>query len=228
MPVNVAMLGYNRAGLDIYDWLVEQDDVKLIGLFTTHEQLSTITTFDLDFIISAGYHHRIPERIINHPTVACINIHPSYLPYNRGADPNVWSIAEGTPAGVSIHLVEPDIDTGPVIAQMQVQTDFADTGLDLHQRLEDAQLECFKQAWPEIRSGEFDADPQHETDATSHTRSDLHDLCQLHPNDQYNTKELLDILRALTHPPYENAHIEVDGETYYLEVSIRQAEQGAD
>src|SRR5882672_11396193 len=28
-----------------------------------------------------------------------INLHPSYLPYNRGQYPNVWSIVEGTPAG---------------------------------------------------------------------------------------------------------------------------------
>ena len=223
MTFNVAMFGYNRAGLDIYHWLAEQDDVRLIGLFTTKEQLSMITEFDLDFIISAGYHHRIPERIIDHPSVACINIHPSFLPYNRGADPNVWSIVEGTPAGVSIHLVEPDLDTGPVIAQMRVPTDFSDTGLDLHRRLEDAQIECFKQAWPDIKAGEFELDPQSETDATSHTRGDLHELCRLHPDDQYTVKELLDILRALTHPPYENAHIEVDGDRYYIDVSLHRA-----
>ena len=223
MNRTVALLGYNRAGLEIYKWLVGRKDVDVIGLFTTNEQLETITKLDIDFIVSAGYDHRIPEHIIDHPHEACINVHPSYLPYNRGKDPNVWSIVEGTPAGVSIHLVEPDLDTGPVIAQMRVPTDFSDTGLDLHQRLEDAQIECFKQAWPDIKPGEFEVDPQSETDATSHTRSDLHDLCRLHPNDEYTVKELLDILRALTHPPYENAHIEVDGDRYYIDVSLHRA-----
>ena len=32
-----------------------------------------------------------------------VNLHPAYLPHNRGAYPNVWSIVERTPAGVTLH-----------------------------------------------------------------------------------------------------------------------------
>ena len=46
-----------------------------------------------------------------------INLHISYLPYNRGSYPNYWSFKENTPNGVSIHHIDDGIDTGPVLVQ---------------------------------------------------------------------------------------------------------------
>src|SRR5688572_25850818 len=39
----------------------------------------------------------------------CLNLHPAYLPYNRGAHPNVWSIVDRTPAGVTLHYLDAGI-----------------------------------------------------------------------------------------------------------------------
>ena len=41
----------------------------------------------------------------------------SYLPWNRGADPNFWSILEDTPKGVTIHIMDESIDTGDILYQ---------------------------------------------------------------------------------------------------------------
>ncbi|MEM9666371.1 MAG: formyltransferase family protein, partial [Bacteroidota bacterium] len=46
-----------------------------------------------------------------------VNLHPGLLPYNRGAYPNVWSLVDQTPAGVTLHQIDAGIDTGPVLAQ---------------------------------------------------------------------------------------------------------------
>ena len=32
----------------------------------------------------------------------CFNIHPSFLPFNRGYHPNYWAIYDGTPSGTTI------------------------------------------------------------------------------------------------------------------------------
>jgi methionyl-tRNA formyltransferase len=50
-----------------------------------------------------------------------INLHISYLPFNRGAHPNFWSFFDNTPSGVSIHLIDEGIDTGPIIYQKRVK-----------------------------------------------------------------------------------------------------------
>jgi methionyl-tRNA formyltransferase len=48
------------------------------------------------------------------------NLHISYLPYNRGAHPNFWSFYDNTPSGVTIHLIDEGIDTGPIIYQKYI------------------------------------------------------------------------------------------------------------
>jgi methionyl-tRNA formyltransferase len=49
-----------------------------------------------------------------------INLHNSYLPYNRGRHSTFWAIMDGTPIGASLHWIEQDIDSGNVIDQIQV------------------------------------------------------------------------------------------------------------
>ena len=49
-----------------------------------------------------------------------INLHISYLPWNKGAHPNFWSFYDCTPAGITIHLIDEGIDTGPIIYQRYV------------------------------------------------------------------------------------------------------------
>lgn len=46
-----------------------------------------------------------------------INCHLSYLPWNRGSNPNFWSFFYDTPKGVTIHYVDSKIDTGEIIAK---------------------------------------------------------------------------------------------------------------
>ena len=52
--------------------------------------------------------------------VNLINIHPSYLPYFKGKDPNFWSILFNGPFGVSIHYVNKLIDSGAIIFREKI------------------------------------------------------------------------------------------------------------
>ena len=49
-----------------------------------------------------------------------INLHISYLPYNRGSHPNFWSFIENTPKGVSIHEINERIDSGNLILRKRI------------------------------------------------------------------------------------------------------------
>lgn len=53
------------------------------------------------FLISYGYRHIISQDVLSLFPNRAINLHISYLPYNRGADPNLWSFIEDTPKGVT-------------------------------------------------------------------------------------------------------------------------------
>ena len=52
-----------------------------------------------------------------------INLHISYLPFNKGSHPNFWSFVENTPKGVTIHEIDRGVDTGPIIYQKKMKFD---------------------------------------------------------------------------------------------------------
>lgn len=222
--MDVVFLGVNDVGFRVYEWLCDRDDAHVEALVTQNDQLGLVRDLAPDIVVSVGYDHLVPETVLDVPEHGCVNLHPSYLPYNRGKSPNVWSIVEGTPAGVTLHYMDADFDTGEIIARREVETGFGDTGKDLHRRLEEAQFELFTDSWPDIAAGDVDTISQSSDDGTSHTVDDFRKLCELDPDERVRAKDLLDRLRALTFPPFDNAVIEVDGERYYVDVDIRRAD----
>jgi methionyl-tRNA formyltransferase len=220
--MELVFLGVNNVGMRIYEWLCQRDGVDVTAMVTEPGQLELVRQAQPDLIASVGFDHLIPQEILTVPSEGAINLHPSYLPYNRGKSPNVWPLVEGTPAGVTLHYMDTEFDTGDIIARQEVGTAFSDTGKDLHERLEDAQFELFTERWSEIESGEVESVPQDDAAGSYHSKSDFIELCELNPDEEVTIKELLDRLRALTFPPFDNAALKIDGETYYVDVEIRK------
>jgi len=220
----VVFLGVNDAGVRVYEWLCDREGVSVHSLLTTKDQLSVVDEVEPDYVVSCGYRHIVPEEILEVPTEGCLNLHPAYLPFNRGANPNVWSIVDGAPAGVTLHYMDPSLDTGAIVERREVDVSFSDTGKDLYERLEDAQVRLFREAWPEVVSGEASPTEQDPDEGTYHVTDDFEALCGIDPDEEVQAKAFLDRLRALTYPPYDNAYVEVDGERYHVEVSIERAE----
>ena len=106
------------------------------------------------FILSYGYRHKIPQEVWASFNTA--NLHISALPWNRGADPNLWSWIDDTPKGVTLHWVDGGWDTGPIIASwhvpMQPETDTLETSYTrLHEWAADlleTYLGSILQDWP--------------------------------------------------------------------------------
>jgi len=113
-----------------------------------------------DFLVSHGYRHRVRPPVLKKFPRAAINLHISYLPWNRGADPNFWSFYDDTPKGVSIHLMDERIDTGEIIAQKHVDFIPPDTLATSYQKLQAKLLELFSEEWPKIKTGRFHSTPQ--------------------------------------------------------------------
>lgn len=223
LSMEIVFLGVNDIGMRIYEWLCQRSNIDVKALLTEPDQLSLVRQVAPEFIISVGFDHLVPPEILDIPSEYSLNLHPSYLPYNRGKSPNVWPLVEETPAGVTLHTMDAEFDTGAIIAQRKVKTDFSDTGKILHERLEDAQFELFTEVWPEIESGDFKHIPQDDTAGRYHSKADFVELCEIDPDEQLKIRTLLDRLRALTFPPFDNAYIEIGGDRYYVDIEIRKA-----
>ena len=115
---------------------------------------------DADFIISYGYRHIITSDIIRRFNNRIINLHISLLPWNRGADPNLWSFLENTPKGVTIHYMDEGIDTGDVIAQKDISLDNSETLRSAYNILSQEIQEMFVRIWPDFNKKKIIPMPQ--------------------------------------------------------------------
>jgi methionyl-tRNA formyltransferase len=216
----LVFLGINDIGEQVYDWLTERSDVTVTALLTEREQLPTVKKLQPDILLSAGYRHIVSQEILEIPERGAVNFHKSYLPYNRGGNPNVWSIIEDNPAGVSLHYMTPDVDAGPVIDRRKVPVYPDDSARDLYERLEAAQFEQFRDVWPEVRDDTVETISQEERAATYHKKEDFVDLWEIDTEEEVVVGEFLRTLRALTFPPYKNAYFRDDGQKYHVEVKV--------
>ena len=103
-----------------------------------------------DWIISYGYHHIISSELIKEAKNPIINLHISYLPFNRGTHPNYWSFKENTPKGVSIHFIDNGIDTGPILIQRKCSFNKNDTLYSSYRRLKKTIEDMFYESFEKI------------------------------------------------------------------------------
>jgi methionyl-tRNA formyltransferase len=153
-----------------------------------------------------------------------INLHPAYLPYNRGAFTNVWSIVDGTPAGATLHYIDTGVDTGDVIARSRVTVSPTDTGGSLYDKLENACIELFKGTWPQVASGNVpriaQSGPSFEGEGTSHRMKDVDAIDEIDLDASYKARDLINILRARTFPPYSGAYFTENDIRIYLRLQL--------
>lgn len=150
----------------------------------------------------------------------CINLHPAYLPYNRGSYPNVWSIVDKTPAGVTLHYIDAGVDTGDIIAQEEVELEPTDTGGTLYGKLERAALDLFRCTWPSIESGRTPRTGQGPREGTYHRQRDVENIDEIDLEKSYRGEDLINLLRARTFPPYRGAYFRFKGRKIYMRLEL--------
>lgn len=182
--------------------------------------IETIKGLRPDIGISAVFGYILHREFLDLMPAGCVNVHPACLPYNRGAYPNVWSIIEGTPAGVTIHYVDEGVDTGDIIAQCQVAVEPIDTGESLYRKLERACVDLFESTWPLIRSGKAPRVSQNRGEGTYHRIKDVERIDEIDLDRAYTGKELINIIRARTFPPYSGAFFRDRGCKVFLRLQL--------
>lgn len=167
MNRSLLLLGYNSEESPLVSMLAKlRFDVS-----QTSSPVKDLSKFD--HVISYGY-----KRILDRSTIASahkpiLNLHISYLPYNRGMHPNFWSFFDGTPSGVSIHQIEEGIDTGRILLQKEMHFEPKNqTFSQTYWLLRSAVEELFLTNLNAILNDEISSHPQ-KSEGTYHTKSDL-------------------------------------------------------
>jgi methionyl-tRNA formyltransferase len=95
-----------------------------------------IKTHGVDTGLMLTFSYKIPSSVYNLPAKGFYNLHPGPLPGYRGPDPVFQQIRNKEKnAGVTIHKVDDDFDTGPVVMSEMIRLDSTDTYGILNEKL---------------------------------------------------------------------------------------------
>jgi methionyl-tRNA formyltransferase len=146
--MKILFLGYPNSPL--IDFLQKQEDEVLF----TKDKINASFILDnkIDFVVSYGYGHLIKEDVLRILPNKVINLHISYLPWNKGADPNFWSVIQDTPKGVTIHLVDKGLDTGHILFQELIVISDKETLRTSYEKLQKEIQHLFKKNWINIKT----------------------------------------------------------------------------
>jgi methionyl-tRNA formyltransferase len=130
------------------------------------EILEEMKDIQPDLIITAAYSKILPKDVLDLPK-SCINIHPSLLPKYRGPSPVQHAILNGDKkTGVTIMLMDEQIDHGAILAQKEMNIDPKETGAGLHTKLALLGSNLLLEVIPAWLAGEIKAIPQNHSLAT--------------------------------------------------------------
>jgi methionyl-tRNA formyltransferase len=149
--MNVLVLGYENS---YASKVVEVNGGKALE-YSDKFDVDFLKRNSIEFIVSYGYRHIIKKDILDFMRDKVVNLHISCLPWNRGADPNLWSFLEDSPKGVTVHYMDEGVDTGDIIAQKEVefQNEEEQTLSSTYNILKEEIEELFEKVWPEILKG---------------------------------------------------------------------------
>lgn len=141
----------NDNTLHLAEWLKAQGETVIV----TGDKLTPdlVAETGAEFVISYNYRHIIRKEVLDLLPGRIINLHASLLPWNRGADPNVWSFLKETPKGVTVHLMDEGLDTGDVLLQCPVMFDKDETLRSSYKKLHDCMTDLLKEHWQALKSG---------------------------------------------------------------------------
>lgn len=75
-----------------------------------------------DLVVLAGFMRILPAAVVDRFPGRIVNVHPSLLPAFPGLHAIERSYADaGAPMGISVHLVDHGVDTGPLLARFEAE-----------------------------------------------------------------------------------------------------------
>jgi methionyl-tRNA formyltransferase len=116
-----------------------------------------------DLIVSMHFPVIFRREVLEIPRLGCVNEHPSRLPAGRGMTPSFWHMLVGDDRNwISLHFLDPGIDTGDVIAQGSIEITPEDTGQTTSQKLSEEGHRILAENLPLIATGKAPRIPQNQ------------------------------------------------------------------
>src|SRR3989338_5008986 len=133
----------------------------------TDEIIGILKKGAFDVFIVVAYGKILNKEVLDLPRRGTLNVHPSLLPRLRGPSPIRSAILnDERHTGVSIILLDEEMDHGPIVAQKPVTTDWPPHASELERALMQAGGKLLAQILPQWVAGHIEAREQNHDLAT--------------------------------------------------------------
>lgn len=191
-----------------------------ISIYSHDELIELETKLDIGF--SIRYHKILSEQLINRFDYGIINTHGGILPFYRGTYANIHSILnEEKEYGVTLHFIDPGVDTGEIIDIMKTKINKEQTGFDLYLKSEEMTYKIINKNLNKIINKNIDSTKQSvllnnsNKEPVNYKSSEISGLKYINI-DEIKTKESLKKIKAFDSPYHEPAYTIIKGKKIYL------------
>lgn len=168
------------------------------------EVVKKIEKINPEVIFCIGVTQLIPGHVLKIPKLGCLNIHPAMLPKYRGRYSTVHAIFNGEKeTGVTMHWMDSEIDSGPIIKQRRIPIKDTDTAKTLYDEFTSVGKKLFITFLDEwLKGAKIQSLAQDNKKATYYTKE--------LPNNgeidwRWNGKQIRNFIRAMTFEPFSPA-----------------------
>lgn len=235
--MRIVFFGYGELGAVVLSALVEHHEVALVlthrteftGLGEPHvaelvdqhglscvisangrepELRQQLLDLNADAIVSTNWRTRLPGELLTTAKLGALNVHDALLPKFSGFGAINWAIREHeSETGVTVHLMEPELDTGPVVVQRVVPIGDHDTATEIYEQVTAQYVPATLQALENLANGE----PGTPQDAS--LRTFWHRITEDDTRIDWSqsSRRVYDLVRGQS-DPYVNAWTTLDGQ----------------
>ncbi len=142
--------------------IAESHDISVLAMYRTkpfdrlaytESIVEALEPFELDLILLLGFETVLETPLIDRYAGRILNAHPALLPSFPGAHAVRDALKAGVKVtGCTLHIVTPQVDEGPIIAQEPVRVLDDDTEESLHARIKEVEHQLYPQAIKEFIS----------------------------------------------------------------------------
>lgn len=230
--INVLFMGRKPVAAKALAWLLEHDDVSVVGVITdSHLAVSptsevardagvpilsreeveagvTDGSLSVDLGLSMLYWQRIRAPLLEHCVRGVVNFHPAPLPEYKGTAGYNLAILEDLPRwAVSAHYVDEDIDTGEIIQVREFPVDRQrETARTLEAKAQPLLLAQFQEITERLLASEQRLATTPNTGGRYVSRARMEAMKEVKEGDDVERK-----IRAFWFPPYDGAYKVING-----------------
>src|SRR5690606_4550897 len=153
---------YERILADSVEDLARDNGIEAVLAQRPDDELvNKLREVEPDLIVANNWRTWLPPEIFELPTHGTLNVHDSLLPAYAGFSPIIWALIGGeSEVGVTAHMMNAELDAGPIVGQKSVPVGPRDTAIDLVHATVDLIEPLVAEALEFIANGRTDWKPQ--------------------------------------------------------------------